>query len=154
MAAAKAALAPAYAAACSCTRHGSTTGGSGAPLQQRLLRALLAVALLTRASGDYTDGLVGWFDVSTFDAQSLAWTDKSSSGATAACSPGVLAATDAPGTAGNSCDVAYVAGTTTEANTMNVTFSPVITELPMSICTVSRLADRLVQSRARRARAV
>lgn len=134
MAPAKAALAPAHAAACRSARHSSTTGGFGAPLQQWLTRALFAVALLARVGGDYTDGLVGWYDVSTFDAQSLAWTDKSSAGATAACSPGVLAATDAPGAAGNSCNVAYLAGTTTT----NVTFSPIITALPMSICTVSR----------------
>lgn len=96
--------------------------------------ALLATAWLTRVGGAYTDGLVGWFDYSTYDAASRTWTDKSSAGANASGSTGVAAATDAAGAAGNSCAVNYVGGSDQDT----VMFSPVLTSLPLSICTVGR----------------
>ena len=96
---------------------------------------LLASAWLARVGGAYTDGLVGWFDYSSYDAGLRTWTDKSSANATASGSIGVAAATDAAGAAGNSCAVDYVGGSDQDT----VMFSPVLTSLPLSICTVRRL---------------
>lgn len=101
-------------------------------LMRQRLWSLVAFALLASAGGAYTDGLVGWFDYSTFDATSLSWTDKSSAGANGTGSTGVAATTDATGAAGNSCAVTYVAGSSSKT----IMFSPAITVLPMSICTV------------------
>lgn len=101
------------------------------PIRQRLW-SLVAFALLASAGGAYTDGLVGWFDYSTFNPTSLRWTDKSSAGANGTGTTGVAAATDATGAAGNSCALTYVAG----SSSSTIMFSPAITVLPMSICTV------------------